>query len=964
MQLKQFKFVLFPILSLLFTQLNAQNGYLRGSVFDGKTGEFLPGVTVYVEGTTLGTITDFDGLFGLELAPGNYQIRISFISYETIKIQDLKIDAGKTTLLENLKMEEASIEIQETVVTARAIRNTETALLTMKRKSVTLMDGISSGGLKRIGDSDAASSIKRITGVSIEGGKYVFVRGLGDRYTKTILNGLDIPGLDPDRNTLQMDIFPTSIIENLVVNKSFSADLPADFTGGVINISLKDFPESKKAEISLSAAYNPSAHLNPNFLTYEGGRTDFLGFDDGTRAIPSTNNIPLFTEVVGKPDGEKGQRYREILQSFNPVLAAEKQRSFMDYSIGTSLGDQLKINQTTLGYFLSLSYISSTDYYDEAEYGRYGLSADQQQHEMENRELQKGKQGSQSVLISGMAGFALKRKQAKYRMNLLHLQHGESQSGIFDYRNADQGAIFSGIQHNLDYSQRGLTNLLLEGTHALISSGWNIVWKVSPTHSSIVDPDIRYTRYENRDGQYHIGTEVGFPERIWRNLNEDNLAAVLHITKELELNQQPVKLRFGGGYTHKDRNFEIMNFMLNIRNIPLTGNPNELFQSDNLWPYQGNVSRGTTFEAPFIPVNPNQFQAENYNAAGYFSAELNFMKDLKGIIGLRAERFVQYYTGQDQLGSRDLKNEKVLDDLDLFPTINLIYQIRETQNLRASYSKTIARPSFKELSYAEIFDPISGRTFIGGMFRDANDIAGIEYWDGQLQSTDIHNIDLRWEMFGKNAQTISAGVFVKQFNRPIEMVQFATQTGSFQPRNVGNGQVAGAELEIRQGLEPVADELKNFAFSMNFTITHSRIELSNTEYTSRVENARNGQQVRAYRPMAGQAPYIVNAGFTYNGSDEGFGKGLTAGIFYNVQGQTLQYVGIVDRPDIFTVPFHSLNLNLDKKTGGKFTFGLKINNLLNDWRESVFKSYGAKNKYFSRLKPGQSLQLKISYDLF
>jgi len=964
MRIIQSLVVFFTLHLLLFSTAYGQNGFLRGSVFDGNTGEFLPGVTVYIENTTIGTITDFDCLFSMELAPGTYQVRISFISYETLKIQDLVIETGKTTLLENLKLKEASIEIEETVVTARAIKNTETALLTMKRKSVTLLDGISSGGLKKIGDADAASSMKRITGVSVEGGKYVFVRGLGDRYTKTILNGLDIPGLDPDRNTIQMDIFPTNIIENMVVNKSFSADLPADFTGGVINISIKDFPESRKAEISLSASYNPTAHFNPEFITYEGSKTDFLGFDDGSRAIPATTNIPQFSEVVGKPNGDKGLRYKEILQSFNPIMGTSNQRSFMDYSIGTSWGDQFKVNQSILGYIFSLSYKNSTDFYGEAEYGRYGLSGNPDVTEMETREFQKGKQGVNSVLISGLAGFALKYKQSKYRINLLHLQNGESQAGIFDYLNADQGAVFKGFQHNLDYSQRSLTNLLIDGKHSLYQSGWDLVWKVSPTISTIQDPDIRYTRYEDRDGTLSIGTEVGFPERIWRNLNETNLASVLHVTKDFKWNGEEARLKLGGAYTFKERHFEIMNFMLNIRNIPLTGAPNELFQPENLWPYQNNVSRGTTFEAPFIPVNPNQFDASNRNAAAYVSTEFSPLKRMKAVVGLRVENFVQYYTGQDQLGQNVLTNEQVLNDFDFFPTFNFIYALSDVQNLRLSYSKTIARPSFKELSYSEIFDPISGRTFIGGLFRDANDVAGIEYWDGNLVSSDIHNYDFRWEFFGQNEQTISASLFYKKFNNPIEMVQFATQTGSFQPRNVGDGEVMGTELEIRQGLKPLSEMLKYFTINLNFTYTFSRIELSNTEYNSRLQNARTGQVIKVTRDMAGQAPMILNAGFTYNGSEEGIGKGLTAGVFYNVQGQTLQYVGIVDRPDIYTVPFHSLNFNLDKKLGEKLTIGVKMENLLNDKRESVFKSYQATDQLFSRLSPGRSFQFRLSYSLF
>ncbi len=940
-----------------------QKGFIRGLVFDGKTGEFLPGVTIFIEGTTMGTITDLDGKFNLPIDPGTYQIRVSFISYETLHINDVVVEAEKATIFDNLKLEEKTIEIGEATVTAKYIRNTETAMLTMKKKSVNVLDGISSAGLKKIGDSNAAASMKRVTGVSVEGGKYVFVRGLGDRYTKTILNGLDIPGLDPDRNSIQMDIFPTSIIDNLVVNKSFSADLPADFTGGVININIKDFPDSKKASISMAAGYNPNSHFNSDFLTYEGGSTDFLGFDDGTRDIPATTNIPFFSEVVGDPNGEKGTRYKEILQAFNPTLAATKQNSLMDFNIGASLGNQFEAGKYTLGYILSLSYKNNTDFYQNAEYGRYGLASDHSETEMELRENQFGDYGVNNVLISGLAGFAIKTKNAKYRINLLHLQNGESKAGIFDYAKSNQGTEFFGFQHNLEYSQRSLSNLLIDGKYSARASGWDVEWKFSPTLSSINDPDIRFTRYEDRGDSYSIGTEVGFPERIWRELEEINLAGVFHITKDFEAFGEDAKLKFGGAYTYKERDFIIRNYAINIRNVPLTGDPNEIFKAENLWPYNGNIGKGTTYEAPFIPVNPNKYNSNLINAAGYVSVEFSPIKKLKAIAGVRVEKYGQNYTGQDQLGTNILDNDKVLDNFDFFPTLNLIYSVTGDQNFRFSYAKTIARPSFKELSYAEIFDPISGRTFIGGLFRDANDIAGIEYWDGNLTSTDIHNFDFRWELFQPNGQTVSASLFYKQFDRPIEMVQFATQTGSYQPRNVGDGQVIGGEIEMRQNLNLISEKLKNLTVNVNFTYTRSQIKLSNTEYTSRVDNARTGQSVGKYRDMAGQAPYLINAGIAYEGGENNFWKRLEAGLYYNLQGQTLQYVGIVDRPDIYSVPFHSLNFNTTKGFGeeGRFQAGFKIDNLLNAKKEMVYKSFKAIDQIYSSISLGTTFQVKLNY---
>jgi hypothetical protein len=960
------KFSLTGLFLFLTILLFGQEGYIRGTVLDDGTGEALPGVTIFLEGTTIGTLTDLDGKFNLPAPSGTYDLRVSFISYETIIIKGLQVKAGEVALYDNLRLKESAVELTEVVITAQEVRNTENALLTIKRKSANVIDGISSVSFRKIGDSDAAASMKRVSGVSVEGGKYVFVRGLGDRYTKTILNGMEIPGLDPDRNTIQMDIFPTNVIDNIIVFKSFTADLPADFTGGIIDIELKDFPEERKGSVSFSAGYNPSFHFYSDYLDYEGGKTDWLGMDDGTRAIPATENIPFFSEVVGDPDGPKGQRYREILESFNPTMAATRKTSFMDYSMGFSLGNQFPLKKVTLGYNFAVSYKYNTEYYKDAEFGRYGLSADPDNYEMEVREFQKGDYGVESVLWSGLAGFSIKTLNSKIGITILHLQNGESKAGIFDYQSSDQGTIFSGFQHNLEYGQRALTNLLISGKHNLAGAKWTIDWKVSPTVSSMEDPDIRFTRYVGPEDNYVIGTESGFPERIWRDLQESNLSGLLRVTREFDFLGQKSKLQVGGAYTYKERDFVIRNFALNIRNVPLTGNPDELFFEENLWPLDGNVSKGTTYEAPFIPVNPNQFNANSQNAAGYVSLEISPFTRLKTILGVRVENFVQRYTGQDQLGINVLDNEKILDNTDFFPSVNLIYSISDKQNLRASYARTIARPSFKELSYAEIYDPVSGRTFIGGLFRDANDVAGVEYWDGNLVSADIDNFDLRWELFLEEGQTLSLSGFYKRFHQPIEIVQYATQTGSFQPRNVGDGEVLGAELEFRFNLGMIAQAIRNLSLTSNFTYTFSRIELSKTEYDSRVENARTGQDIGRYRDMAGQAPFIVNLGLAYNGGEKGFWDGFEAGLYYNVQGRTLQYVGIVDRPDIYADPFHSLNLNANKSLGKdkRIQVGIKVDNLLNEVRESVFVSYEAADQYFSRLEQGISFQLRLNYRIF
>lgn len=957
------------ILALLNSAVYAQNGFIRGTVLDEAIGESLPGVQILVVGTTTGTLTDLDGKFNISIAPGTYNLKLSYISYETLTIEGIVVEADKVNVIDNIYMREEAVELGEVTITAQAVRNTENALSTIKRKSANVIDGISASSFRKIGDSDAASSMQRVTGVSVEGGKYVYVRGLGDRYTKTILNGVDIPGLDPDRNSLQMDLFPTNIIDNILVHKSFSADLPADFTGGVIDINTKDFPDQKIGKVGGSIGINPQMHFNSEYLTYKGGSTDFLGFDDGTRAIPATENVPFFSQVVGNPTGEDGQRYREILEGFNPTMGPSMQTSLMDFSIDFSIGNQKPKEKVTLGYDFAISYKFNTEFYKDAEFGRYGLAADPNVYEMERREYQFGDYGTQSVLLSGLAGFAIKTLNSKYGIKLMHLQNGESKAGEFYYEGSDQGSVFNADQYNLDYGQRSITNLLLSGEHKFDDARWSMVWKASPTLAMISDPDIRFTRYEDRDGTPAIGTEVGFPERIWRDLNEINLAGIIHVTRDFDIQARKSSIKFGGAYTYKERDYEILSYALNIRGVPLTGDPNELFFDENLWPLNGeDITKGTTYEARFIPNNPNSFNSNVNYAAAYVSADLWMLNWLKAIVGLRVENYVQRYTGQDQLATNVLDNDIVLDKLDFFPSVNLVFTLNNNMNIRASYSKTTARPTFKELSFAEIYDPITSRTFIGGLFFDGfvsgNDT--IVYWDGNLTTTDIHNFDIRWELYQQNGQMFSLSGFYKQFLRPIEIVQYATQTGAFQPRNVGDGEVFGAEAEIRIALGNIISALNNFRFILNVTVTESRIKLSPTEYQSRVENARTGQTIDEYRDMAGQSPYIINAGLSYEGGDSGFWNGLQAGLYYNVKGETLLYVGIVDRPDVYTRPFHSLNFNATKRFGEdqRMSLGLRVENILNADDETVFKSYEATDQFFEKLSPGFHFKVSFSYSLY
>ena len=345
----------------------AQNGRIRGIVYDKETGETLIGAAVMVEGTSAATGTDIDGAYEVSVAPGTYTVKSTYISYQDQLIQNVEVKSGEVTVLD-FYLGTGNVELQEIVLDAKVVRNNENAVLLMQKNSTRVMDGISSQQIKRMGDSDAAGAIRRVTGVTVEGGKYVTVRGLGDRYSKTLLNGADIPSLDPEKNAVQLDMFPTNIIDNMLVYKTFTPDLPGDFTGGLIDLSTKDFPEKLTLQFSGRWTFNDQATFNSNFLDYEGGKLDWAGFDDGTRAEPA-NASQLPADAAGFISNY--DQNVETVKSFNKIMTADTKSPFMNQSYSLSVGNQSKIAGRPLGYIVGFTYQKNNNFYNDGTVGRY-----------------------------------------------------------------------------------------------------------------------------------------------------------------------------------------------------------------------------------------------------------------------------------------------------------------------------------------------------------------------------------------------------------------------------------------------------------------------------------------------------------------------------------------------------------------------------------------------------------------
>lgn len=936
---------IFSLLILFFISVgfaNAQKGTVTGTVIDGEFVEPMAFANILVKGTTTGTNSDFDGKYTLELDPGTYTLVFSYVGYATQEITEVVVEAGQVVTLDvTLKTN----SLDTVVITTSVKRNTENAVLNLQKKSVVVLDGLSAQAIKSTGASNLASAVKSVPGVSIEGGKYVYVRGLGDRYTKSILNGIDIPGLDPDRNTIQMDLFPTNILDNVIVLKSASAEYPADFTGGIVDIVTKDFPTSGEYTISLGSGYNPDMHFNDQYLTSEGSDTDILGFDDGTRNLP----INRYQQIPGTFDNQL--LLTSLTNRFQKELQAKQEQSAMNFDFGFTLGNQYDIGDDKIGYLASFSYKNTTTFYENRNDGAYVKdNSDSSVNDLNFVLASNGSEGINNIILNGMLGLTYKTDKSKYKVNLLHIQNGESTAGTFN-QVISQDGVGGGLEpltkNSITYTERSVTNLLVTGKHRLSNdeNAFNLEWKLAPTFSKVMDKDHRITPLQQADnGDFFISPSAStFPIQLWRNLIEESWASKIDFDKTVELFGRPAKIKFGGAYTYKFRDFSIDDYTFNIQgddSFIADGNIDNLLASENLWNPTTDSGTYLVFGDQF---NPNDaYEGEQSIAATYFSTEFNLSESLKTVIGLRTEFFNSFYTGQDN--STTFDRELILDEFDLFPSANVIYSLNDKSNLRTSYSRTTARPSFKEASVAQIFDPITNRLFIGNI---------------DLVPTYVNNFDLRYERFGDNGQMFAVSGFYKDFTDPIEQSFFLQAPTQLTVANLGNASVYGVEFEVRQRLGFITEGLNNLKFNANVSIIKSELTMSDAEFQSRQLAARDGERIERERDLQGQAPYLINVGFDYNNPD----LGLQTGLFFNVQGETLEVVGIGLVPDVYTKPFNSLNFTFNKAFGEKrnSSIDFKVSNILNSVRQSDYVSFGAEDQIFSLREPGTEISLGYTY---
>ncbi len=937
----------FVLLLLFLSSLSAiaKTGKVRGKITDAKTGETLIGATVLIKGTTIGTSSDLDGNYTLEnLKPGSYTLVFQYVSFTPQIVTNVDVKEKGVTIL-NVPLQPMSLGLKEVEIKAKAVKRSEAAMLTIQKKSSNVIEGLSAEQIQRAGDSDAAGALKRVTGVSVVDGKYVYVRGLNDRYSKTTLNGADIPGLDPNKYTVQMDIFPSSLIENIVIYKSFSPDLPGDFTGGLVNIETRDFPERFTLEAGANLGYNVNANFNKDFLSYQGSPIDALGFDNGFRSIPAGARGKLPQYPMEK------EKLTDITASFNKIMAPVHHTAGPNGSLFFTIGNQTDIKGHPLGYQFGISYKKENTFYRDGIKNLYHLGGSDDKTLIQDQDYADD-QGNTEYLWGALGGLYYKFSPTQK----IGLTLFKNQSGISTARNLfgqqlsdDAGGLYIETRV-LSWTERSLNNAQLKGEHYFKNlSNLHIDWIGSYTYSYQNEPDRRFftnSFYPDLSGTYRYSIQPSIysvPARYYRYLNEDNYNFKLNFKLKAGKSENAPTIKFGGSLVYKDRVFheQRLDYRFQFSQYVYDGSVSDFISNKNIGlNYPGyNPQTGTNFGL-FIQGNPGDDRRNSYTGtqrvqAGYAMMDVVLWEKLRVSTGLRFEHTYIYTASRDTTLQAGYLNNN-----DFLPALNLTWYLKKNMNLRLNGSRTLARPNFRELA------PYASQDFAGGEIYVGN---------SNLQRTTIDNLDLRWEYFMSRNELFSLSAFYKIFKNPIELVDNPkAQNTELSWENVDQAKVYGAELDFRKQLD-FWNFSKNFKLSVNLTYVFSAVAIDSLEL---VAIRATDPSAKATRPMNGQSPYIVNAMLTYEHQKSGW----EANLVYNVTGPKLMINVKGGTPDIYEQPFHSLNFVLKKRLNKRFILSLKAQNLLNEAYKESYTFLG--NEYiYRKYQTGSTFEAGISYKL-
>ena len=899
-----------------------QNGIIKGTITDANTKETLIGATVVLQGTTTGAISDFDGNFLIEkVAKGSYNLVISYISYDN---QIVRAEVGDgTESIVNIELKPASIDIDEVQIVAKRRDNTEVSMLSSLKAGSLIVSGITAQQISKSQDKDAAEVIRRVPGITITDGRFVIVRGLVERYNSVMLNGATAPSFEADKRAFSFDAIPSGMINNILIYKSPAPELPADFAGAAINVETKSVADENSLVISYGTKFVQHTTFNNDFLTYSGGKTDWLGFDDGTRDIPA--GIPTSTEFKELYNWQtvddylqKTDKLDQISKSFSNNWETKHKNVLPDQNLSVTLQRRFVLGKFSIGNISSFNYNSTSDWLSvhRLEYGNI--------EEEQNKDFDfEDKRSKESVKLGFIHNWNIlygKNQKLEFR-NFLN-QMGNKTTSVrdgFNYNNnGDEPLRFLDIK----YESRLVYSGQLAGEQRFNQERTKINWMAGYGSTNNKQPDNRRLAYaldqndqsENFNKYYLRLQSVPNPYlggRLWLDLDENVVefkADFEHLFRLFD-SETDYSLKAGAYHQKKTRSFDSRL----IGAVAVKGAPdifynslNEIFTEENFY-----FDQTAPYNEHGLSYRDNTNASDSYKAfdeltAGYVGLKIPFTPKLNLYGGVRIEKFHRKISDfYEKIGNTD-ELDIVRDTLNFFPSLNLTYNLNEKNLIRASYGKTVNRPEFREMS-----------NFVYQDF----DMFVLVHGNEDLQNAYIDNYDFRYEWYPSAGEMVSVAAFYKDFTNPIEAFLIPAGTGyDYKPYNTEKGYSMGLELDVRKKITEfensgsVLRHLKDLTIIFNTSLIKSEIN------TEKQDFARDSTRI-----MQGQSPYIFNLGLNYQPEE----AGLTMSLNYNVIGKRIVYVGTPTNPHTWELPRNSLDLTIEKSIGKRVSLKAGLKDILN-----------------------------------
>ena len=887
--------VFFFILLLVLSTMTAMAGNIKGTVLDKQTKEPLTGATIQITGTAQGVVADIDGNYTLNVNDGTYTITVRYIGYKDILLNSIKVKAE--TLL-NFEMESDAQALGEVSVVAKKNLEGERALQMERQKATLAIENLGAKEMSIKGISNVEEGVKKITGISIASAGQLIVRGLGDRYSTTTLNGLPIASPNPDNKLIPLDIFPASTVQNITVSKVYDASAFADYSGAHIDISTKENVGSDFLSISFNA----------------GGKFNTLGKDfyrmDRAGSLFKTPSLDQKLIDMSLTDFEEYARHNRL---FNTSFQVSKKTALPEFGGNIGFGKRFTLGGNEVSVLGSIGVSNDLQTMDNASIRTLeatGNTLNEFNYDSYSNELK--------IAALGNLGYSFRTSD--------HIGYT-----FFYARNAiDTYMRREGVDyedHHLIGSNNvthiySLQNHQVNGKH-YFGKQWDLNWSGSYSKTSSDEPDRRQVMFIREDDQIKL-FKLNRQEtmRYFGSLNEDEWVGDLTASYRFGDNN-----KLQAGFTYKDKNRDYMGtrfyYNLNKLNPTIT----DIYDTDSFLNME-NVENGSiTIDRKKQPKD--SYTAGNSIYAGYIATEYYPVAPLLVNLGVRYEiskQWVDYYTD----GGKAERSE--LNKNDLFPSLNMKYQMNEKNSLRFAFSRTVTRPSFIEMA-PFLYQESYGSAQIRG--------------NADLQNGYNYNIDLRYELFEKNGDMLSITAYYKHLKAPIERVQTLSGGSAVHSfRNADNGMATGVEIEFRKEI------VKDLRFGVNGSYMYTNVKLPE-----------GGAYTNSQRALQGASPYLANADLTYSPAFSN-DRQLSVALLYNLQGPRIHSVGISGLGDIKQQPVHTLNFTGSYRFNRRFAVKLQVNDLLN--QDILFKqevpTTGDKVEG-ERFRKGTGFEVGFSYDL-